>query len=384
MRAQGLAMMACCALAWTAHAAAAEPRGVSDSPAAPAVGPASPEASPSAPPTPPTTTSVWDDWSVIPILFYTPETSVGFGAAVVFSFDPTDGKAPLSTIGGGVILTAEEQLIFRIEPDIRLDSLILHSFVRAQRYPTRFFAAGAHPGDPGEPFDEASLLASVDARFRIDERVAAGVRCDLLWDELLERKPGGVLDSAPVIGKTPYVASGCGPVIAYDTRNDVRLPSRGIYAEARLLGWTGITGESFSALQSDLDLRGFVDLGAGHVLASQFRFRATAGELPFQLLPRLGGSNYLRGWFEGHLLSNNVLLAQLEWRFPVVWKIGAAVFVSAGEAFRRFDQLSFDGVRVGAGGGLRLLVNKRQSVNVRIDLAYGSDFSAYVDVLEAF
>lgn len=328
--------------------------------------------------------SALDDWSIIPILFYTPETSLGFGAAVVWSFDPTDGKAPISTIGGGLILTTEEQVIFRIEPDVRLESFILHSFVRLQRYPTRYFEDGAHPGDDGEPYDEASLLASVDGRFRIDNELAAGLRCDMLWDEVLDTQDGGVLDGADVLGKRPYVASGCGPVIAYDTRNDVRLPSRGIYAEARLQGWTSLYGESFHALQSDLDFRGFVDLGHGHVFAGHLRLRATLGDLPFQLLPKLGGSNFLRGWFEGHLLSQNAALAQLEWRFPLFWKISGAVFASAGQAFERFEDFSPDELRFGAGAGLRVLVNKRQSVNVRVDFAYGSNFAAYVDVLEAF
>lgn len=343
-------------------------------------GASSPEVVPVAPDEP----SALDDWTLIPILFYTPETALGLGAAVVWSFDPTDGKAPLSTIGSGLIVTTEEQLIFRIEPDIRLESFILHSFVRVQRYPTRYFEDGARLSDEGEPYDEASVLASLDGRLRIDHELAAGVRCDLLWDEVLDLKAGGVLDDAPVLGKRPYVATGCGPVVAYDTRNDVRLPSRGIYAEARLEGWGSLYGESFEALQSDLDFRGFVDLGKGHVLAAQARLRATLGDLPFQLLPRLGGSNYLRGWFEGHLLSHNAALVQLEWRFPLFWKIGASVFASAGEAFKRFEDFSLDDMRFGGGAGLRWLVNKRQSVSVRIDLAYGSDFAAYVDVLEAF
>ncbi|MFO0747112.1 MAG: BamA/TamA family outer membrane protein [Myxococcota bacterium] len=336
------------------------------------------------PPPAPAEPSTWDDWSFIPILFYTPETSLGFGAAVVHSFDPTHGRAPLSTLAGGVIVTAAEQLIARIEPDLRFERVIFHGIVRAQRYPTRFFAAGAHPDDPGEPYDEATLLGSLDTRYLLSPAFGLGARCDFQWNELLHLRHGGLLDSSPVLGKDPWFAAGCGPVLAIDTRDDVRLPTRGTYAEVRALAWTSLTGEAFDALQSDLDVRTFAPLGRGHVLAAQLRLRITAGEVPFQLLPRLGGSNLLRGWFEGHLRDHNAVLAQLEWRFPIVWKVGAAVFASLGEAFHRFDTFTPSDLRLGVGAGLRLLVNKKQSVSVRFDLAYGSDISAYVDVLEAF
>lgn len=67
-----------------------------------------------------------------------------------------------------------------------------------------------------------------------------------------------------------------------------------------------------------------------------------------------------------------------------MWKLGAAVFASAGQAFARYDDIGWDGMRFAAGAGLRYLLNQRQSVRVRFDLAWGSDLAAYVDVLESF
>lgn len=328
--------------------------------------------------------SAWDDWSLIPFLFFTPETSLGFGGAAVYSFDLGEGGPSLSTFAGGIILTANEQIIARIEPDLRFDRLLIHTFIRGQRYPTRFFPEGAHGGDHGEPYDEASVLGSVDARFRLSRAVSLGARCDFQWNELLSSRHGGELEQRETRGKRPWLGAGCGPVFSLDTRDDVRLPKRGLYAEARALAWTQLDGEEFAALQADLDLRGFVSLGAGHVLGAQLRWRATEGTVPFQLIPRLGGSNFLRGWFEGHLRDHNAGLLQVEWRFPLFWKIGGAVFGSAGEVFHRYEDFSLDGLRFGGGLGLRWLVNAKQNVSVRFDLAWGSGLAGYVDVLEAF
>jgi len=332
-----------------------------------------------------------DDWSFIPVVFYTPETSFGFGAAVIHSFNPTTSPTTqLSTMAAGVIVTTEGQVVVRLEPDFRFDDVFMQGVVRFQRYPTRFFPGGGHPGDPGEPYDELAFISNMDVRYRLGpigstlEHLSGGVRCDVRWNEVTEVTADGDFVTADPLGLDPYAALGCGPVLAFDTRDDVRLPSRGLYMQTRLAGFVGLYGESFTTLVGDLDLRAYVDLGKRHVLASQLVLRATLGDLPYQLLPRLGGSSLHRGWFEGHLRDQNTLLLQFEWRFPLVWKLGATVFASAGQAFDRFSELSPDGLRFAVGAGLRFFLNQRQKVNLRLDLAWGSGFAAYVDVLEAF
>lgn len=332
-----------------------------------------------------------DDWSFIPVVFYTPETAFGLGAAVIHSFNPTTRPTTqLSTFAAGMIVTTDGQVVLRFEPDIRFDDVFMQGLIRFQRYPTLYFPDGGHPGDLGERFDELAFISNMDVRFRLGQPdsplgdLSGGVRCDVRWNDVTELTPDGDLATADPIGLDPYVALGCGPVLAYDTRDDVRQPTRGLYAQARLSGFVALYGESFTSLVADLDLRAYVDLGQRHVLASQLALRSTLGDLPYQLLPRLGGSSLHRGWFEGHLRDQNTLLLQLEWRFPLFWKLGATVFASAGQAFDGFDELSPSGLRFAAGAGLRFFLNQRQKVNLRLDLAWGSGFAVYVDVLEAF
>lgn len=335
--------------------------------------------------------SALDDWSFIPIVFYTPETAFGFGAAVIHSFDPSDGgTSRLSTLAAGVIATTREQLILRLEPEIHLADATLQGQLRFQRFPTRFFDDGAALGDEGEPFDELALISHMDVRYRLGAAdgpladLSGGLRCEVRWARVTDLEEGGVLDAEDPLGLRPWVGFGCGPVLAWDSRDDVRNPRRGVYAQLRLVAQTALYGESFTALTSDLDLRLFTDLGHRHVLATQLAWRSTAGELPFQLWPRLGGSNHHRGWFDGHLRGQHSLLAQVEWRFPLVGKLGATVFGSLGQAFDDFTEVSFDGLRFAGGAGLRFLLNERQQISLRLDLAWGSGFAAYVDVLEAF
>ncbi len=290
----------------------------------------------------------WDDWSLLPLIFYTPETSVGFGLAIVHSFDLDKDRAPLSTIGAGVIVTVKEQILARIEPDLQLRGASIHANLRFQRFPTRFFAPGGHLGDKGEGYDERMALGSVFAHATVAGPLAIGGGCEFRWNDMLEVKPDGLL------------------------------------AELKALVLGGLGGAEFFGVQMSLDLRAFAHLGKDHILAAQLRLESTVGDMPFQLLPKLGGPNVMRGWYEGHLRGNHSLLAQLEWRFPLFWKLGFVVFGGIGETAHRIDEFDAEHLRFSVGGGVRLLLNKKQSVVVRLDAAYGSGFAAYLDVLEAF
>jgi len=326
-----------------------------------------------------------DDWSILPVLFYSPETEIGLGLAVIRSLELPEGNPTVSTIAVGVIYTTREQFIARLEPDLRFgDDAFVHAIVRYQRFPTRFFDEGAHPGDAGEPFDERSLFGHLDGRLATGGKVRAGLRWEYRYNVVTEHVAGGALERSGHAGLGSYFASGLGPAVSLDTRDDPRGPRHGVLAELRAVGFSAFTGADFDALQVGLELRGYLHLGHGHVLAGEVHGQLTAGDVPFQLLPRLGGANHLRGWYEGHLRNRHALLGQLEWRFPLGSRFGGAAFFALGQAVPHLGALSLERVRAGGGLGLRYLLNRRQNVSIRLDLAWGSGFGAYFDVLEAF
>ncbi len=378
--------LACGIAAVCSAPARAEPRGPSE---APALAGTDEHGTPTlAPPVvdPKTDESSWtDDWSILPVVFYSPETDFGFGAAVIRSFALPEDNPSISTVALGIIYTTKGQLITRLEPDLRFgNTAFLNLVLRYQRYPTRFFDPAVHPDDPGEPFDEASLIGHVDGRVTLTGRLRAGLRWEYRYNDVSETVPGGALEQSGYPGLGSYFASGIGPVISFDSRDEPRLPKRGLLLELRALGFANYTGSNFAALRVDAEVRGYLSLGNCHVLAGEILAQVSTGDLPFQLLPRLGGASHLRGWYEGHLRNQHALLGQLEWRFPIVGRVGGAAFVAVGQTVPNLADLSLERMRVGAGLGLRYLLNQRQNVTIRLDLAYGSGFGAYFDVLEAF
>ncbi|MCB9732644.1 MAG: BamA/TamA family outer membrane protein [Deltaproteobacteria bacterium] len=329
--------------------------------------------------------SIWDDWTFIPLAFYNPETSLGFGVAVIHTFDLTGGDAPQSSnVSVGVMHTLENQTITQVAPELRYRGFLGKTTVKYQRYPTRYFAPGSGVEDEGERYDEESFETEVQVGYDVLPGLGVGMLYRLRLNEVLSVKAGGVLDGTGDRGLAPFLASGVGPELLYDSRDAIRAPTRGMLHRLNVLFYGGAVGSDVTAAQMMLDLRGYVPLGGEHVLALQGLVQLTSGRLPFQLLPQLGGPDRMRGWFRGQLRDEDLMAVQAEWRFPLVGRLGGVVFASAGTAFSRVDTLGTDDLRADGGVGLRFALNRPQRVNLRVDLAYGSEFQFYVDVLEAF
>ncbi|MBD3332810.1 BamA/TamA family outer membrane protein, partial [candidate division GN15 bacterium] len=105
----------------------------------------------------------------------------------------------------------------------------------------------------------------------------------------------------------------------------------------------------------------------GVVLATRLKTGAIesfdgSGFVPVEDRFFAGGSQSIRGWARSQLgpmsggkpLGGNGLVeTSVELRFPLVWKIGGAVFMDAGNVWRQFEYVSIGELRYSPGVGLR-------------------------------
>ncbi|MCC6625311.1 MAG: hypothetical protein IT385_28950 [Deltaproteobacteria bacterium] len=319
-------------------------------------------------------------WTFFPILTYSPETSFGAGAGAIHGFALDGAPTPPSSFAVDLMATLEAQLVLRARLELEGEAWLARTALRAQRFPTRFFPEGAHASDGGEPLDEITLDLELEGRWRATRALSFGGRCALWWDDVLEVEDGGLLDTRRPLGLGAWLAAGCGPALALDTRDDTRSTRCGALVEVSSVAWTGVSGIDFEALETRVDVRAFGSLGS-HVFGAQLLVEATLGDEPFQLVPRLGGASRLRGWYDGHLRGRHAALAQVEWRAPLVWKLRSAVFAAVGEAA---DDWSIDRLRFGVGAGVRLDLDPRAGAILRLDVAWGSGLGVYFEIGEAF
>ncbi|MBN2243898.1 MAG: BamA/TamA family outer membrane protein [Acidobacteria bacterium] len=93
--------------------------------------------------------------------------------------------------------------------------------------------------------------------------------------------------------------------------------------------------------------------------------------VPFYFQPVLGGSDDLRGFPSFRFYDDNLLLANLEYRWEVFSGLDTAIFFDMGKVFPHRTQWNFRNMESSAGFGLRF--NVRNSVFLRVDAGFGRE-----------
>jgi outer membrane translocation and assembly module TamA len=118
----------------------------------------------------------------------------------------------------------------------------------------------------------------------------------------------------------------------------------------------------------------------------QFATGYSYGDVPFYDLGLLGGDERMRGYYKGALRDKVLIDGQVEYRMPV-WNIfGIVGWIGAGRVGEDFNDLALDGFRLSYGGGVRIRVDSKSNVNLRIDMGFGPEGVSgfYLNFSEAF
>lgn len=155
--------------------------------------------------------------------------------------------------------------------------------------------------------------------------------------------------------------------VTYDTRSDILDARRGMLARAKVRFASSRLGGTNDFSQYELMWRGFKDIRHGRTAGLAVRLgwirpQGTGG-VPLNEFYFAGGEGSIRGFGRNSLsplgddaepMGGRALVEiQAEVRFPVYRRLGAAVFVDAGQAFEDFYAITRDGLAAAAGGGLR-------------------------------
>ena len=143
-------------------------------------------------------------------------------------------------------------------------------------------------------------------------------------------------------------------------------------------------GSDFDAELYRFDARAYVQLFKHQVLALRSVFQRTTGQVPFQRLPSLGGSDLFRGWYLGRLRDRALNCNQLESRHEIGPKMAVIGFAALARVAPTLSALSPGGYHMAGGAGFRYALNQAQRAHLRFDLAYGSSVEFYFQFKEAF
>jgi outer membrane protein assembly factor BamA len=175
---------------------------------------------------------------------------------------------------------------------------------------------------------------------------------------------------APAAGLTEqprYVHVGA--TLLSDTRDAPGHPSRGRLYRASWATHQDVTGGAYTFNRYDLETVRFLPVAGGRgvlVLHWWGSFTDTSGshEVPFYLMPALGGNNTLRGYADYRFHDRHMMVGNVESRWALMPHVDAALFFDAGNVGARVKDLDFD--RTSWGFGFR--VHSLRSTLARIDV----------------
>jgi len=102
---------------------------------------------------------------------------------------------------------------------------------------------------------------------------------------------------------------------------------------------------------------------------------ADGSDVPFYVMPFLGGPETLRGFRERRFTDRNVVLLNAEYRYEIFAALDMALFVDAGTVAPRLEDLTLRGVKTDYGIGFRL--GTRANVMMRFDIGLGGEGPRY-------
>jgi outer membrane protein assembly factor BamA len=326
-----------------------------------------------------------------PVLFFSPETGVAFGAGGLYLVSPRPEAVVQEpdTINALGFYTTKNQLLLTVQMDTYFtrsgDNLNFQAVL--QKFPDKFWGIGPDTPDAAEEdFTPQEFAFILGYQWRLSRTIYLGPEYGFSTITTREVEEGGLLDSGDIVGKDGTLVSAIGLRFSVDDRDSRIYTRRGYLAELRILPAARFIGSRENFIQIDFDYRHFFPLFQSHVAALQYILRVRTGTIPFQFLPKLGGQYMMRGYYEGRYRDANYSALQGEYRFPLFWRLGGVVFGSFGKVGSDIPSLfSTEYLRASGGIGLRFLMNDEENVNFRLDLAYnGREAVFYFNILEAF
>lgn len=326
-----------------------------------------------------------ENWTFIPALTYSPETSLGLGLrAIKIIRSEGDPKRRPSTIPITLLYTLNKQIIFTSSLDLWLNGNADHLYGRLELsdYPFKFYGVGNNLSENNaEDYASRSMDLQVSYQKLVVGSLYLGPKYRFNLGDIYKKQIGGMLETGNIAGSEGQRISGLGIGLSFDTRNNIFQPERGVLHQAQLMSYQSFLGSDFIFSQYQLDLRKYVKTYESQVLAVQAWYSLTAGRPPFQQLSLLGGSDIMRGYFEGRYRDRHAMVYQVEYRIPVYRKLGVVLFGSTGQVAGQLSSFTISGFKYGGGLGFRYRLTE-DGLNIRLDLAYGDQAAFYFGLNE--
>lgn len=359
-------------------------------------------------------TASFRKYDIFPAISYSPETKLTLGVIGYRYLDltKTDPTTVSSFINFVAIYTTANQTIVESNWDVFTDGnkYRYRGQIGYNRFPDRNYGLG---NDAGALVHEYSLsqggiedstvqnykrFSVVRFSFQptvlkeVKEGLYAGLSGEIEYQWNYEE----LADSLAIFNQADEISllenstlglrSGLGFNLVWDKRDNLFNPRNGSFIDLSNQYFGRYLGSQYSYVTIILDARKYFNPFSNHTIALRggLSLRYTSDPtLPLRGLSRVGGSSFIRGYFNGTYQDNHVVAFESEYRLPFwkddhlapfykFWKrLGMVAFLSGAQVFGPESSFGMDRFNLAVGTGIRVLFNDDSKVNLRIDYAWG-------------
>jgi len=335
-------------------------------------------------------------WGITPVIvpFYTPETRFGIAGGVIFSNLPNSDypnqKKGHVTVGAAYTQLNQISAELVAEKFFQGDDYKLNLQFDFSKFPDFYYGIGGNtPDSMKEKYTPVKYVATGSFLWESINHLYIGPLYKFFYIRITDKESSGELNSGLKTGSNGSRVSAAGFQVSWDNRDSVLFTHSGMLLDLKSCFYHAYMGSAFDFVQVEFDFRQFFQIYGEHVFALQEVITSSSGDVPLEMMPRLGGRYVMRGFYEGRYRDENYIAVQAEYRFPLFWRIGGSAFFGAGEVASHFKDFNLHNIRLAGGAGIRASVDKKEKINLRLDVGLSgfretSDVGVYLTIMEAF
>lgn len=329
------------------------------------------------------------DMSYLPTAYYTPEKKFGVGLLMVGLYKTENAaveEQPSSLVVNSFVsmnksygISIENMSFFNQGKQRLLLELELHN--EAAVYYGKGIEQGNQDSNHHE-FDEQVYSFKPRWMTEVANNYFIGVGADLTYakaENLEQVATGHTYQSNQHLPDN--LSSGVIVTSVYDSR-DYRLnATKGWLLQLDAGLYHNDKTDSFSTY--DLEIANYIDLnGLPGLIAWQIQGHFTQGDVPWNVMPDLGGSSAMRGYIKGRYRDDQMMMGQAEYRLPIFQRYGMVFWGAVGSVAPSVSELS-DELMTSYGTGFRFRI--KDNINLRADIGVGqNETNFYLNVNEVF
>ncbi len=326
------------------------------------------------------------DYTLVAGPFYNATTSFCIAAGITgqYRWDRADSLLQKSSVSAIAQVSIKGMVSAEITGAnfMKHDRLRWNYRLRWQRQPMDFWGIGYEAGRHNQPIElyRNRVYFRPEVMGRVARNFYVGASANISYTNAT-----GLSNKSLIAGQSTQIfSSGIGPIIQFDSRDNITDAYRGIFFRAEQLFYPAKVNK-MPFYSTDITFSGYKQLWKGAVGCFEAHGWFNYGdEVPWTMLAQVADNSCrMRGYYEGRYRDRNIIEAQVELRQKVWGPLGVTVFAGAANTFGYFDDIHWKQTLPNYGLGIRFAFKER--TNLRLDLGFTKNKPGVVfNIYEAF